>query len=167
MFGRVKKVAGMCGSPLERGGGVCSLLQAFTQVHGGEHTSATAPSGTPPLKRGEKKRPGMCGSPLERGGGVCSLRQAFTPLHGGEHTPATTQSGAPPLKRGLKKGFLQIAALMLLSVTAATAQPQFKGLENLFSTPKSYVVGYTKTAPVIDGDITDAAWQQAKWTDDF
>ncbi|SHN12891.1 carbohydrate-binding family 9-like protein [Mucilaginibacter sp. OK098] len=60
-----------------------------------------------------------------------------------------------------------IAALVLFSTTAATAQQQFKGLENLFTTPKSYVAGYTKNAPLIDGDINDAAWQQAKWSDDF
>jgi len=59
-----------------------------------------------------------------------------------------------------------IAALVLFS-TAAKAQPQFKGLEHLFTTPKSYVAGYTKNAPLIDGDINDAAWQQAKWSDDF
>jgi len=35
---KIKKRAGMCGSPLERGGGVCLLHQAFTQLHGGEHT---------------------------------------------------------------------------------------------------------------------------------
>jgi hypothetical protein len=46
---------GKCGSPLERGGGVCPLRQAFTVLHGGEHTPATAQSGAPPLKRGIKK----------------------------------------------------------------------------------------------------------------
>jgi len=29
------KAAAMCGSPLERGGGVCPLRQAFTLLHGG------------------------------------------------------------------------------------------------------------------------------------
>lgn len=60
-----------------------------------------------------------------------------------------------------------IAALLLLSAAAAMAQPQFRGFENLLSVPRSCMVGYTKTAPVIDGDITDAAWQQAKWIDDL
>ncbi|MCO5947196.1 carbohydrate-binding family 9-like protein [Mucilaginibacter flavidus] len=71
--------------------------------------------------------------------------------------------------KSLPAGYAKLifAALLLFSATAALAQPQFKDLENFFSLPKSYVVGYTKTAPVIDGDITDAAWQQAKWTDDF
>jgi hypothetical protein len=60
-----------------------------------------------------------------------------------------------------------MAAAFLFYAAAATAQTEFKGLENLLTTPKSYVVGHTSTAPVIDGDISDAAWQQAPWTDDF
>jgi hypothetical protein len=50
---------------------------------------------------------------------------------------------------------------------AVCAQSPFKNFENLFTTPKSYVVNYTKSPPVIDGDINDSAWQQARWTDDF
>lgn len=49
----------------------------------------------------------------------------------------------------------------------AKAQSPFKAFENLFAQPRSYIVAYTKTAPVIDGDISDAVWQQAAWTDDF
>jgi len=52
---KIEKRAGKCGSPLERGGGVCPLRQAFTLLHGGEHTPATTQSGAPPLKRGTKK----------------------------------------------------------------------------------------------------------------
>ena len=65
--------------------------------------------------------------------------------------------------------FLKVAvtAAFLFYAAAATAQSEFKGLENLLTTPKSYVVGHTTTAPVIDGDISDAAWRQAPWTDDF
>jgi len=47
------------------------------------------------------------------------------------------------------------------------AQSPFKGLESLFTTPSNYIVHYTKTPPVIDGDVNDAAWQQAPWTADF
>jgi hypothetical protein len=47
------------------------------------------------------------------------------------------------------------------------AQSPFAGLQNLFTTPRSYIVHYTKTSPVIDGDINDAVWGQAQWTDDF
>lgn len=60
-----------------------------------------------------------------------------------------------------------IALSIFFTSTNASAQEQFKGFENLFTMPKSYVVGYTKTLPVIDGDINDPVWQQAKWTDDF
>jgi len=49
----------------------------------------------------------------------------------------------------------------------ALAQSPFKGLENLFTTPNHYTVHYTKVAPLIDGDINDAVWQQAQWTADF
>jgi len=47
------------------------------------------------------------------------------------------------------------------------AQSPFKNFANLFTEPKSYTVNYTHTAPIIDGDINDAVWQQAAWTDDF
>ena len=47
------------------------------------------------------------------------------------------------------------------------AQSPFMGFENLFTIPKSYIVNYTKIPPVIDGDIDDAAWQLANWTEDF
>jgi len=73
------------------------------------------------------------------------------------------------MKKGLQVRYSKIiiAALILFCTTATTAQAQFKGLENLFTTPKSYVASYTKNAPLIDGDINDTAWQQAKWSDDF
>jgi hypothetical protein len=50
---------------------------------------------------------------------------------------------------------------------AAKAQDAFKGLENLFTVPENYVVKHIATAPVIDGDIDEAIWQQGKWTSDF
>ncbi|MDN5289309.1 MAG: hypothetical protein JWR38_5583 [Mucilaginibacter sp.] len=46
-------------------------------------------------------------------------------------------------------------------------QEEFKGLENLFTIPENYVVKHTSKAPVIDGDIKEDEWQQAKWTTDF
>jgi hypothetical protein len=49
----------------------------------------------------------------------------------------------------------------------SSAQSPFKPFVNLFTEPKNYLVNYTKTPPIIDGDITDAVWQQARWTDDF
>lgn len=49
----------------------------------------------------------------------------------------------------------------------SAAQSPFKGFENLFTIPKSYVVNYVKTPPIIDGDVNEPIWQQARWTDDF
>jgi hypothetical protein len=49
----------------------------------------------------------------------------------------------------------------------STAQQAFKIFENLFTEPRSYTVTYTPTPPIIDGDINDAVWQQAAWTEDF
>jgi hypothetical protein len=47
------------------------------------------------------------------------------------------------------------------------AQDVFKGYENLFTTSESYVVKHTAKAPVIDGNVDEPIWQQAKWTNDF
>jgi hypothetical protein len=69
-----------------------------------------------------------------------------------------------------KKGYfigLMLSALSLFGVQQASAQSPFKGLENLFTVPASYVVKQTATAPVIDGDIDETVWQQAQWTSDF
>jgi hypothetical protein len=73
------------------------------------------------------------------------------------------------MKRNLLNLYFKaiITAVLLLGALNGIAQPQFKGFENLLTVPKGYVANYVKTAPVIDGDITDAAWQQAKWTADF
>jgi hypothetical protein len=53
--------------------------------------------------------------------------------------------------------------------TIVNAQPDtvFKDYERLFVQPKHYVVGHTKTAPVIDGDIEEQVWETAVWTDEF
>jgi hypothetical protein len=59
-----------------------------------------------------------------------------------------------------------IAAIFFAPATAL-AQSPFAGLENLFNLPQNYVVRHIVKAPVIDGDINDAVWQQAKWTNDF
>jgi hypothetical protein len=60
-----------------------------------------------------------------------------------------------------------LTAICFFSSFMAMAQSPFKGLENLFTTPRSYIVRYTTTPPVIDGDINDAVWQQADWTEQF
>ena len=60
-----------------------------------------------------------------------------------------------------------IIALIFSVPFIAKAQDPFKNFENLFTIPKGYIVNYVKTPPQIDGDINDAVWQQARWTDDF
>jgi len=72
-------------------------------------------------------------------------------------------------KHSLKKLLIvPIFTTVFLFVAAPVrAQSPFKGLENLFTLPRNYIVHYTKTPPVIDGDINDAVWQQAAWSADF
>ena len=63
-----------------------------------------------------------------------------------------------------------IGILVFLMLTASSkliAQNGFKGLENLFSTPKNYVVQHTDEALKIDGGLQENAWQKAAWTTDF
>lgn len=57
----------------------------------------------------------------------------------------------------------------MLSVCSlqAFSQSAFSGYEHLFTTPKSYIVSYTAKGPQVDGDLSDAAWQAALWTESF
>jgi hypothetical protein len=59
-----------------------------------------------------------------------------------------------------------VISLFIFPVTIK-AQSPFKGFENLFTTPKSYIINYVKVPPLIDGEINDPIWQQAQWLDDF
>jgi len=65
--------------------------------------------------------------------------------------------------------FAWIATISLIFFITlnSKAQSPFKNFGSLFTTPKNYIINYTKQPPVIDGDINDACWQQAQWTDDF
>mgnify|MGYP003590891446 FL=1 len=63
------------------------------------------------------------------------------------------------------KGLLCL--FLFLGSVICSAQPSFQGLENLFNSPESYVIGYTPVKPVIDGNITDAAWQNVPWSKFF
>ncbi len=49
----------------------------------------------------------------------------------------------------------------------AMAQPSFAGLEHLFTTPRHYVACHTAESPVIDGNISDAVWDRAAWSEPF
>lgn len=58
-------------------------------------------------------------------------------------------------------------ALFFTVAVFSDAQPSFRGLEHLFTTPKHYIVGYTPVGPQVDGNISDAVWQKAAWTSLF
>jgi len=57
--------------------------------------------------------------------------------------------------------------MALLASQYANAQNTFSSMPYLFTTPKNYVVTYTKQSPKIDGNINDPIWEQAAWTDKF
>jgi hypothetical protein len=56
---------------------------------------------------------------------------------------------------------------LLVGSTSIMAQNPFQGLEHLFTTPAGYIAGFTASSPVVDGDVTEKTWQQAKWSNDF
>jgi len=62
---------------------------------------------------------------------------------------------------------LIILGSVFCSVGKVMAQSPFKGLDNLFTTPNNYIIHHVTKPPLIDGDINDAVWQQAAWTDQF
>ncbi|MCD8742523.1 carbohydrate-binding family 9-like protein [Mucilaginibacter roseus] len=59
------------------------------------------------------------------------------------------------------------AAIMVTTAVPAYCQSAFGNLAHLFTTPEHYIVTHTAKAPVIDGDINDKIWDQAKWTSSF
>lgn len=73
-------------------------------------------------------------------------------------------------RRGILAGcFVKpgLAAALLVLPGLAKAQVAFSSFPDLFTTPSSYIAKHVKQAPVIDGDVEDAVWQQVKWTRDF
>lgn len=60
-----------------------------------------------------------------------------------------------------------IAILIIFCTPSVKAQSAFKGLENLFTRPESYVVYHTDHPPTIDGNINDLVWLQTAWTNEF
>ena len=69
--------------------------------------------------------------------------------------------------RLVKKAWIKCFIFLLPCAGQAQAQISFAGVEHLFTTPKSYIVPFTKKAPAIDGNLQDAVWQQASWSDSF
>ncbi|MXV16437.1 carbohydrate-binding family 9-like protein [Hufsiella ginkgonis] len=62
-----------------------------------------------------------------------------------------------------------VAVCLLCSFLAvdAAAQSPFQGLEHLFTQPKSYPASFTARPPVIDGEVSDAAWATVAWSSSF
>lgn len=60
-----------------------------------------------------------------------------------------------------------VAACLFTMPQFAKAQDAFARFANLFTVPAHYVVKHVNKAPVIDGNIGQAEWQQAAWTTDF
>lgn len=69
------------------------------------------------------------------------------------------------LKNNLKSILLSSAAL--LSQSDAFSQNPFSGMENLFTTPKSYTLFQAKTPLNIDGELNEKSWKDTPWTDYF
>ena len=64
-------------------------------------------------------------------------------------------------------GCLAVITLLLVKSSSCLAQSPFEGLEPLFTEPKRYVAYYIEDAPVVDGDIGEAEWELAEWSDYF
>lgn len=60
-----------------------------------------------------------------------------------------------------------VCILLLLTGVRTSAQQNFKGLDLLFTAPKSYVVKHTDAVLTMDGNLQESAWQNASWTTDF
>ena len=63
--------------------------------------------------------------------------------------------------------FASTIPLVLATFSLASAQPLFSGREALFTSPRQYTAVFNTNAPVIDGKINDAAWQNIPWTESF
>lgn len=63
--------------------------------------------------------------------------------------------------------FLIFTLLVPFCGTVCKAQTPFDEFKVLFTIPKYYIADYTDSAPVIDGDISEAVWQSAEWSDYF
>jgi hypothetical protein len=64
--------------------------------------------------------------------------------------------------------FLALLGFLLFTqIFPAFAQSKFAGMEHLFIDPKLYTVVHNSTAPIIDGKLDDAVWQNIPWTDNF
>ncbi len=62
---------------------------------------------------------------------------------------------------------LFIILVNLFTISKLSAQELFNGLENLFTTPKSYTIFKTSHKISIDGNFTEPEWGKAAWSDAF
>ena len=74
-------------------------------------------------------------------------------------------TGHNHLSRSLRQ--LGIVFIFVACAITVNAQTAFKGLENLFTQPESYIIYHTDQPPVIDGNINELTWQQTPWTNEF
>ncbi len=66
-----------------------------------------------------------------------------------------------------KRSIAILSFLLIAGSSGLMAQNHFKGLEQLFSTPKNYVVQHTDQVFNINGNLSEDAWKKAAWTTDF
>ena len=57
--------------------------------------------------------------------------------------------------------------LIFLNNFLGFSQSKFSNKEDLLSTPRQYTVVFNPTAPVVDGKLNDAVWQNVPWTEHF
>lgn len=57
--------------------------------------------------------------------------------------------------------------IIILMHFTVSAQSIFAAKEDLLSTPRQYVVSFNPNAPLMDGKLDDAVWQNAEWTENF
>ena len=60
--------------------------------------------------------------------------------------------------------FLPLLTVGLLGACANQTTPTFDHAGDI---PRHYTAPYTKTAPIVDGNLDDVAWRQAPWTANF
>jgi hypothetical protein len=62
---------------------------------------------------------------------------------------------------------LVLLALGFRFAVPGHAQTPFRGVEELFTPPKGYVVQHTSQPLTLDGNLQESDWQKAAWTSDF
>ena len=57
--------------------------------------------------------------------------------------------------------------LIFLNNFLGFSQSKFSNKEDLLSTPRQYTVVFNPAAPIVDGKLNDAVWQNVPWTEHF